>query len=236
MRHVMILGVLTLSATACTDIGSGSLLTSGMSAVISGEADGTGDTEVTVVLRAGGIVSNTYVELEGDDELTVTSGAESATLSQRSLGAVHSYAATLPVDAEDSEFTVSLSRTVDEGAPASTFELPAPIGDMDGSAVFEPNADYTLSWTAAADGDEMEVVATGECIVAYARELTGDPGSLVIPHDDITPLGDEPGLACDVDIELRRVRGGQVDPGFGEGGLVQGAQVVKTTTAYNSGQ
>ena len=40
MRTTMILGFLALSGTACTDIGSGSLLTSGMSAAIVGEADG----------------------------------------------------------------------------------------------------------------------------------------------------------------------------------------------------
>lgn len=236
MRSMMILGVITLSASACTDVGSGSLLTSGMSAVISGEADGSGETEISVVLRAGGIASNTFVELEGDDELTVTSGSESAALSKRSLGVLHSYVATLPVDAEDSVFTVALSRTVDDGAPNSTFELPAPIEGGTVGATLSDQEDLSVTWTAAQDGDEMEIVVNGECIVVYAKELDGDPGSTVIPHEDITPVGDEPGVSCEVDVTLRRVRGGQLDAGYGEGGIVQGAQLFVGSAQYSSGQ
>jgi hypothetical protein len=236
MRTTMILGFLALSGTACTDIGSGSLLTSGMSAAIVGEADGSGSTEVSVVLKAGGVVSNTFVDLEGDDELTVSAGELTETCTARTLGVLHSYVATLPVDAEGTEFTVALTRTVDDGAPNSTFTLPAPIEDADFGTTLSSTQDLTLNWSPVTGTDEMEVIATGECIVAYGKELDGDPGSTVIPFDDVDVLGDEPGVSCQIDVTLRRVRGGQVDPAFGEGGIAQGRQIITSTVQYSSGE
>jgi hypothetical protein len=236
MRRSSLLAVmgLALTAGACTDIGSSDLLTNGMSAVIIGEADGTGSTEVVTVLRAGGPTSTTFVELEGDDDLTVNVEGETATLTRRTLGSAHSYAASVPVDAPEATFTVALTRTIDAGAPANTFSLPAPF-TVDEPAVdrFTSAEDLTITWDAANDfGGEMEVVVDGECIIPWSRELTGDPGSAVIPGGDLSFVGDEPGTSCQVEVEVRRVSGGELDPAFGEGGTVQGVQVRAVTVTF----
>ena len=72
--HILMLLGLTVASTACEDISSSDLLTSGMSAVVYGTAEGEDSTRVMVELRAGGRLSNTMVDLQGDDELVATSG------------------------------------------------------------------------------------------------------------------------------------------------------------------
>jgi len=223
--HILALAALTLGTAACEDISSSDLLTSGMSAVINGTTEGDGATRVAVELRAGGRLSNTMVDLQGDDQLTASAGDESVVLSKQSLGNYHNYVGELPVDSAGTEFVVSLERTVDAGAPASTFTLPEPFAFGSTGSDLGPNQNLQFDWTPSGEGDEMEVVVDGDCIVLWSKELDGDPGAYEIPGDDIDVLGDEGGETCDVTVTLRRVRGGQLDSGYGEGGLVQGRQV-----------
>lgn len=233
MRNFVAIAALALAGSACTDISSDSLLTSGMSAVITGETEGEGETEVTVVLRAGGMASNTFVELSGDDSLLATSGEASATLTKQSLGVVHNYVATLPVDAEDAEFTIALQRSLDEGAPASTFTLPAPFSIEDHADGFTDTTTLDLTWTPSGSDEEVEIIVDGECIAVWSEELSGDPGAFSIPGDEIVVLGDEPGATCPVDITVRKVRGGTLDAGYGEGGLVQARQIRTVTATFS---
>lgn len=236
MRTPLALVALVLSMTACEDIESSDLLTGGMSAVISGEADGSGETEVVVVLRAGGFNSNTLVDLTGDDELVATVGETSQTLNKRSLGVLHSYASTFDVDAADTEFAIALNRTIDAGAPRSTFQLPEAFSIDTNDDALTPTNTMNLTWSPSGTDQQMELVVDGDCITAWATVLDGDPGSYDIPGDEIDVIGDEPGRSCNIKATLRRVRGGQGDPAFDEGVRVQGAQVRSATATFSAGE
>jgi hypothetical protein len=225
---------LILLLTACTAITSDSLLTSGMSAIVTGEATGGTDTEVVVVLRAGGPTSNTFVDLTGDDVLSAKSGEQSVNLAKRSLGSLHSYAGTLPVSAENSEITISLTRTIDSGAPATVLTLPAPFTVTDHAETVSATQDLSFSWDPSGSTEEMEVVVEGECILAYTKELDGDAGSAAVEFEELTPIGEEAGTACQVTAKLRRVRGGQLDAAFEEGGVVQGIQSRSFTAQFSN--
>lgn len=222
--------------TACEDIDSADLLTGGMSAVISGEADGSGETEVVAVLRAGGLTSNTLVDLTGDDELTATTGEQTLELQKRSLGVLHSYAATFDVDAVDTEFVVALNRSVDAGAPNSVFQLPEPFSIDSSSEAVTPTTTLDLTWSPSGTDREMELVVDGDCITVWAKEMDGDPGSYSVPGEELNVIGDEPGVSCELTATLRRVRGGEGDSAFGEGSLVQGAQIRRATANFAVGE
>jgi hypothetical protein len=188
---------------------------------------------VVVLLRAGGLTSGTYVDLTGDDQLTATSGALSTILSKRSLGVLHSYAGSLEVDAENTPIEVAFTRTLDSGAPSSTLAIPKPFTITTFGEGLSSSQNLSFSWDPSGTADEMEFVVEGECILAFSKELDGDPGSAAIEHGDITPVGDEPGTSCQVTTTLRRVSGGTLDPAFEEGGVVQGIQSRKFTATYS---
>lgn len=234
--HVLALAALTLATSACEDISSSDLLTSGMSAVVYGTADGSGETEVLVELRAGGRLSNTMVDLQGDDTLTAAAGEDSVSLSKQTLGNYHNYVGTLPVEAAGTEITVSLDRTVDAGAPSSVLTLPDPFEFGTTGDALGPAQDLQFDWTPAEGSDEMEVLVNGDCIVLWAKELDGDPGAFSIPGDEITVVGDEGGETCPITVTLRRARGGQLDAAFEEGGIVQGRQSRSFDASFANGE
>ena len=207
--HVLTLAALTLAATACETIDSGDLLTGGMSAVITGEADGTGSTQISAVLRAGGMQSNTFVDLQGDDVLSASVGEESVELSKQQLLDLRSYVGTLPVDTADTEFTVTFERTVDAGAPASTFTLPDAFELGTTGDALSPTQNLAFDWTPANTSDEMEVFVDGDCILGWAKELDGDPGSYEIPGDDIELMVSRQGkpIVMSLSLAVRHVRG-----------------------------
>lgn len=233
--HVFLVASLALATTACETIDSGDLLTGGMSANITATADGSGSTDISTVLRAGGLRSNTFVDLQGDDLLSVTAGEQSADLSKQQLGNLISYTATLPVDAADTEFVVSLQRSVDDGAPSSTARLPEPFDFGETGDTFDASSNLAFDWTPSGTDDEMEVLVDGDCIIPWSRELDGDPGSFEIPGDEIESVSDEPGTSCSVDVTLRRVRGGSVDPAFEEG-VAQGVQERTFQASFSQGE
>ena len=129
---------------------------------------------------------------------------------------------------------VALLRTVDQGAPASTFTLPAPFAfDTSGDAI-SPTQNLAFTWSPANTNDDMEVVIDGDCILPWSKELDGDPGSFEIPGEEIEPVGEQ-GESCSVEVKLRRVRGGQLDAAFEEGGLVQGRQLRTFEATWSDG-
>lgn len=233
--HAIALACLTLAATACETIDSGDLLTSGMAMNLTATTEGDGETEVSAVIRAGGLRSNTFVDLLGDDELNVTSGELASEMTKRQLGNLISYGADLPVDAAGTEFVVSLDRTVDAGAPSSTVTLPEPFAFGSTGDAFDADTNLAFDWTPANSTDEMEVLVDGDCIVLWAKELDGDPGAFEIPGDEINLIGDEPGTSCSVDITLRRVNGGSVDSAFEEG-VAQGVQRRSFSATFSASE
>jgi hypothetical protein len=209
----------------CDDVSSSDLLTSGMWADVSVVAEGDGNSEVTAILRAGGALSTTFVELGPDDHLVATLGEESQELGQVSLGNIHSYVTTFDADAEDVDYLVAFERLVDAGAPDTTVSLPAPFA-IDAPAVetFARGADaLTVTWTPSGGSETMAISFDGECIAPYIGELSGDPGTYTLPAGTLQDISETP-ANCPVNVKVERIRSGDLDPAYGEGGTALGVQ------------
>lgn len=221
--------VATLLCTAmftvgCSDVGSSSLLTSGMSAGIRGTSTDGENTEITAVLRAGGTASTTYVKLEDDDVLTVQVGDLTQPLDEQSLGPLTSYRTTVAIADPEQPFTVSLDRTLDDGAPATTFSLPEPFQITTEPDQIDPSEAIQVAWEPSGTSEQLRLEVSGECIDGGIRDLTNDDGVTTVPSDYLDSVMEQPGASCPVEITISKIRGGTLDPAYGEGGQAQGVQ------------
>ena len=222
-RSILLLPALAL--VACTDVDSADLLTSGMHASITGVAKGDGTTTVDVVLRAGGATSTTFVQLTGDDQLTASvDGGDPVELNHYELADYHGYSATLSNDSPDATFEVAFVRTVDDGAPSSTFSLPEPfdIGELPQTA--SRAEDLTITWTPSGSGETMTIEVAGTCFQGVLQNIDDDPGTYTIPAGTMQTIEDAETDTCDAVVILWRHEEGAADPAYGEGGFATGRQ------------
>ena len=223
------IAVVTASFAAllgCSSLDSADLLTDGISAEVAVTADGSGDSEVSTVLRAGGGLSTTFVELSGDDQLTATLGDETQVLQQVSLGNLVSYTTTFDSAPVDTDFVVSLDRMLDEGATQTTVRLPEPfeIEALQQESFSRADDDLTVTWTPSDSGDDMRVVVDGDCFIVNMEDLSGDPGTWTLEAGTLEDTGEE-ARSCEATVTVQRRRSGTLDPNYGEGGSAVGMQV-----------
>ena len=218
--------LLALGLVGCEAIESTEVGTDAIYADFAATSDGS-STHATAFLRLGGGTSNTFVDLEGDDRLTVSSGEQTVEMSEANIGEIYGYDADLDVFAEDSELVFSLERTIDAGAPESSctlpalFELSAPAAD----AAFSRDGDpLTISWTPSGEQDAIRILVVGDCFWAATLDVSGDPGSYVVEPGTLVDLDPDNPTACDATITVQRRRSGNLDAGYGEGGSIFGIQ------------
>jgi hypothetical protein len=219
--------ILLLPLVACASVESKNTLTDGLFADLTATAGGTGTTRAQATLRVGGGTSTTYVELVQDDVLTVTSGEVTETLLVMSLGDYYTYGADLDGDAEDTPFSFAFTRSVDAGAPESTTSLPAPftLTGPNADAVFARATDpLVVTWGDAGSADAMQVTVSGDCIFDHFVAVEGDPGTVTIEPGTLRPIDEETPQSCAAKVVVERRRDGTLDAGFGEGGVIYGAQ------------
>jgi hypothetical protein len=207
----------------CADLGSADLATSGMWAEIRVEADGSGSSLAVGVLKAGGELSNTFVELEGDDELVATLEGDARDMLQEDLFDAHRYVAQYDTAPVGVPYTVALVRTLDAGAPSTTAELPPEFELEPPAQSFSRLDDLVLAWGPPSTQD-MHVDISGGCIVPYHRELTGDPATFTLAGGTLVPLDEDEPTSCDLEIRISRILPGTLDPAYGEGGRALGVQ------------
>lgn len=222
-RCAALLPALTLAA--CESVDSEAIRTDAMFADILVEADGSGAATVGATLRVGGVTSNTFVELAGGDELRVQAGDETAVLAGQRFWEAHSYRAELPLDLEDTEYTVTLERTIDTSAPASTVTMPAPFDLAGPGGTASRSTDpVTVTWEPAADGDAVIVEVESDCTVHKSFAVQGDPGTFTVEPGDLTAWDSMADRTCAAEISVLRVRVGELDPAYGEGGVIRATQ------------
>jgi len=213
---------------ACESVESTDVLTSGIWAGYTARATGNGSTLTEASLKVGGELSNTFVNLEEDDTLTVTSGGETKTLVEKNIGDIYWYDETFATEAADTEFTFAFTRTVDDGAPASTVSLPAPFDITAPAAAFivKRGVDaLTVTWAPSATDDDMTIALNGDCIEAVSEAPSDDPGTFTFTADRIVTKEDKETESCEGTITVTRRRVGTLDAAFEEGGRVVAEQV-----------
>jgi hypothetical protein len=219
-----------LAVTACETLDSADIRTSGVYAEIDVEADGTGQSVVRTTLRSGGAGSNTYLELTAGDRLLARSEGQTKTMaaSRNVWDEVH-YVAGFSRDAGGTEFRVAFERPSENGEDAddSRVSLPDPfrlVSPAPGGLVRPDEDRVRIEWDRTSN-DRVEVRLEGDCIWTYERVLEDDRGGLVLQPGDLEPHGEE---SCRVEVTVARVRRGELDANFGEGGRIEARQVRRT--------
>lgn len=231
MRRLILTALGIAVATGCATVGSDDVTTDGLYADLWVIAEGDGTSRAVGSLRVGGELSNTFVELTGDDQLIATREGEDGIVmhEQQVLGA-RSYRADFADDQFDLDVTISFERTVDDGAPSSVMSLPAPF-ELDPVAENYSRDDdaIVLTWDNQ-QAEEVAVWVEGTCIQNIYTPRMTDAGTYTIDADKIEPNVGEEAENCEIELSVWRSRPGTVDPGYGEGGVAWGHQVRKVTT------
>lgn len=252
MRAALALIGLLLPACiqTCESTTSDGVLTTGLRGDFRAVAGPEGDTRVTGEIRVGGGLSNVYLELVGDDTLSVSRKKAVEKMIRRSepFGMVR-YHATLAGNSQNEEISVAFRRAVDKGAPASTvtmppaFELVSPAAGATLSRASDP---LEVRWKGTSPNDKMTVVVSGTCVEGFSRTVEVDGGSLVLPPGAMRTPGSAGSMApmepagqgqkagapipvaagekCKITVRAARTRSGRIDPGFGQGGSITAEQ------------
>lgn len=224
-----LLAGMSIAAVACTDVKSEEVTTAGMylDYTVVTQGEGTGS-DVSTLLRVGGVTSTTYVDLSEGDQLSVAVNDEEAVLNQVSLGVVHSYVQRFVADTEGSEFALSFDRADQTGAPSSIATLPAPfeVTLPEENATFSRSNDageIVVTWDNASD-DRVNISVHGDCFASYFALDEADAGTHVIPLSYFKENEYDSVSSCTGEVSIERSRTGSVDAEFG-GGKSRGIQL-----------
>jgi hypothetical protein len=201
-----------LCSVACSKetTSSNNIKTGGIAALIDVYADDDSKATVHVELKVGGSSSNTYVDLEGKDELKATVGDVTKTLSVVDTGV---YEATFSGVEEGTEFSVTLERPDDITAADNSGTLPAPFAlDEPMSELSREKDELVVTWEPDSR-DKMTLELDGDCIFGWDKDVP-DTGSYTLEAGTLDSTNDDKPEACDVEVDARRTRTGEADSAF----------------------
>lgn len=219
--------MLCLAAAGCAKTDSSDLLSTGIYASIAAVARGDGTTDVRATLYVGNPLNLNFVDLTGDDRLVASYGNQEKVMSETIILNIVTHHAEFPNDNAGDQFQVAFERTVDDGAPNSIavlpdkFTLTPPV-----STTVSRAAQLDVTWSPIETGSKMRWEARGDCIDLVSETLAADTGSFSIEADRIKKRqGETITDECPLTVTVTRARDGQLDPGYGKGGTVEGQQV-----------
>lgn len=225
----------SLALVACEKVDSGDVATDAVYAELRATADGSGNTELYAALKTGGANSNTFLDLITGDELLGYQDTTAQVMGEQSLGNARWYTTAYAIDAADTPFRIAFLRTQTPehncnavSAPQSNVTLPSPFnitGPAANTTFSRAADDVVVTWDTSGQADPMSWVMAGDCIEIRAGDINGDPGTLTIAANQFVALQDHETETCSVTISIRRIRGGTVDPNYGEGGEFLGRQL-----------
>lgn len=212
-RHFGAAAIAAVALLGCKETTSSEFIrTGGIAALMSATAESGDSSKVHVELRVGGAQSNTYVILQGGDQLTAKVGTETKDLQSVSEGVYEGTFAT----GGQADITVSLDRAEDEDAPGSKATLPASF------TIAQPQPEDVLSraddglfiaWTPV-ENVEGTVELSGPCITTASYDVSGTAGMLVVNKGELKSLDEMKPESCTVDIQISFRREGDADPAF----------------------
>jgi hypothetical protein len=222
--------VVVVVFASCKTESISDLSTKEVTADITATATGSGSTNVNATFRKGAI-SLTFIQLTADDSVKVTSGSQNAQLKEFSLLGLVSYSASVPVDADGTQFTVALERKKDSGAPSSIATLPEAftVTALSGSFSRAQSGPH-LQWSNAGS-DPMTLSIKGDCIQDFIASVTSGATDYTVAANALkkkTGSGTADGGTsvpddCTVTANVDRSRPGTLDTGYA-GGTIAGIQ------------
>ncbi len=215
---------LVLGLVGCSEkVESSDIKTSGIYPEFLVTATGNGSSKIEVWLKVGGNNSNTFLELTGPDELTVTVDGKMTAISEHSG---NKYTATIPTDEGGTEFSFAFMRGGDGDAPVSTVTLPEPFSlDVLTEEAIREQDDVELAWDPPGSSGDVDYELDGDCIFRKTGAAPDNVGEYTIRASDIDGLSTHEMDPCTVDVAVTRARGGSLDSAFTEGGEISARQV-----------
>lgn len=226
--------ILITALAGCSTTDSSDVLTSGIYAGITASAPGNGSTQVSATLYLGNPINLNFVELTGDDKLVASHDGQEKVMLETEILNIVSHSVSFDTDNEGDEFSVAFDRTVDDGAPDSSVTLPAPFDiTPPASTSWSRQTAVSVDWSPVST-DAIRWEARGDCIEIASGTLDDDAGTLTIAANQIQKrMADGVADTCPMTLTITRVRQGDLDPGYGKGGSIEGWQVrtLDLTTA-----
>jgi hypothetical protein len=236
---LLILGTLlagVCGTTGCQPVKSTNIRTSGVYAEFNVNESGATEATVGAWLRVGGPLSNTYLVLDGPDQIIAQLGGDSARMQGHSFG---DYSVKFPYPAVDTEVRAIFERGPDDiNAPDSTAILPgmfavAPLAKTTYSRAVDA---LEIQWSPFDATQRVAWHVSGSCIDLVGASSATDAGVLKVPagtlkkyvnHDESQKgayIPDE----CTATVSVKKERLGQVDPAY-EGGSFKASEERTTT-------
>ena len=229
----LLISLLALSFAGCSQTSSENVTTQGIYADIRVIAQGNGATVVKAQLQVGGGgAARTQLILAPGDKLTATAnGIQKTMVRDTSLVGEVEYWASFSFDDADTIFTVAFSRTNGTSAPNSNVSLPDGFVVMlpASSTVFKTGEVIDVVWAPSGTATVPSISITVDCVfttgifISQSRNLSPstDSGTSSIPVASVIPSGPiDMSQLCEGTVYLSRQRYGNLDPNYGEGGLI----------------
>jgi hypothetical protein len=207
-------GLVGLLAMGCSEetTSSNNIKTGGIAALIDVYADTATTATVHVELKVGGSSSNTYVGLDGGDQLIATAGDETKTLS--TAEGVGRYEAEFSGVGAETVFSVVLERPNDTTAADNSGALPAPfVLDKPTEDLSRKDDDLEVTWAPSGTDDGMDFEFDGDCIWDYSKSPS-DSGSFTVGKGSLDSKSDDMPEECQITLEAQRSRSGTADAAF----------------------
>lgn len=239
VQPVILLSVTAALAAGCsssgTDVESETVATRSIWAGMDLTSRGNGNTRVKVELNENND-SGSNIRLSANERLEVNAGGIIVPLREDVDIADIDYEGTVPTDAANTVFQISLYRadgTINSGSSvtiAPPFDIVSPVRGQ----AFASGSRLPITWTPPDPSRNVELEVRVRC----PANVGGTTSVQWFPIDDngnrsfntnnlnIVRNNSFPsGTVCDLDIALRRESRGRVDPAFRGGGFVRAIQV-----------
>ena len=231
---MMLVSLLVLTVSGCSQTSSENVTTQGIYADILVIAEGLGATVVRAQLEVGsGPLGRTMLDLAPGDSLTVTAnGIQKPMIKDTSLIGEIEYFAGFSFDDPGTQFVVSLNRNNGVNAPNSNVALPEGFVVMlpTSGTVYLRGEVIDVVWAPSGTAIVPSILMTVDCVFTTGITLSEtrnispstDSGATSIAVDSVIPSGpiDERQL-CEGTVNLGRLQYGNLDTNYGEGGVIR---------------
>jgi hypothetical protein len=169
---------------------------------------------VRTELVVGGDESNTYVILEGGDQLVAMAGDEEQVMEAVSDGI---YETVFEIGEGGTPFMVMLEREGDDDAPDNEGTLPEPFeitSDFGDTPVSRADDSMEITWEPSGEDDDMDIAfedVDESCIYNHDDDIPGDPGSYLVEPATLDSTDSDDPETCDVEVTITRTRDGSTD-------------------------
>lgn len=244
MKRYWVSILLLLLHSACSQVDSEDIKSSGFHAEMDLTAVGNNRTQAKVCLTTGSNSLADKIILSNGDHLVASANGMSQRLEQDAYCYINSF----DFDEGGTEFLIALERDLEESMPNSHVALPPRfnVSAPDNDSTFNAGDSITLAWAPSIDSGYMGVVYKGTCSSSIdAREKSfkrsytiADVGTHSIQINDLLNVHNEHSLfdrseACPATIEIKRTINGQLDPNYGQGGEIKAHQIRRISIQIN---